>query len=377
MKVALVHDHLNQAGGAERVLERLHRIFPDAPIYTAILDRETLWPGLRDADIRTSWMQRFPGILKHYRAYLPFYPLAIQGFDLREYDLVISSSSSFAKGAVVRPDAVHICYCHTPMRFVWDYDRYVEREEFGILAGVILPGLIWVLKKWDVYTANRPQLFVANSSAVAARIASHYGRDSEIVFPPVGVERYSAVDRVDDYYLIVSRLVPYKRLDLAISAFNSMRRRLLVIGEGPDRRALQRIAGPTVEFLGHRPDREVAEHYARCRGLVFPGVEDFGITPLEANASGRPVIAYAAGGALDTVIDGQTGVLFREQTVAGLETAVARSEAIAWDPDVLRLHAERFNEAAFSARMSTVVDRALLHAARKRVSVPAVPAVAH
>jgi glycosyltransferase involved in cell wall biosynthesis len=372
MTVALVHDHLNQAGGAERVLEQLHRLFPDAPIYTAILDRDTLWPGLRDADFRVSWMQRLPGIMRHYRAYLPFYPLAIQGFDLRAYDLVISSSSSFAKAAVLRPDACHICYCHTPMRFVWDYNRYVEREEFGWISAGLLPLFIRMLKRWDMRTANRVQLFIANSTAVADRIARYYGRSSEIIFPPVGVERLTPADHIDDYYLIVSRLVPYKRLDLAVSACTALGRRLLVVGEGPGRHALERLAGPTVEFLGHRPDAEVADLYARCRGLLFPGVEDFGITPLEANAAGRPVIAYAGGGALDTVIDGETGVLFHEQTVAGLQDAMRRSETLSWRPDVLRRHAERFNEAAFLSRMSSVVERALRINRRATARTPVV-----
>lgn len=374
MKVALVHDHLNQAGGAERVLEQLHRLFPDAPIYTAILDRETLWPGLRDADFRVSWMQHLPGIFRHYRAYLPFYPAAIQGFDLREYDLVISSSSSFAKAAVLRSDACHICYCHTPMRFVWDYNRYVEREEFGLIAASLLPLFIRLLKRWDMRTANRVQLFIANSTAVADRIAQYYGRASEIIFPPVGVERLTPSAEIDDYYLVVSRIVPYKRLDLAVAACTALGRRLIVVGEGPGRHALERAAGPTVEFLGHRPDTEVAALYARCRGLLFPGVEDFGITPLEANAAGRPVIAYAGGGVLDTVVDGKTGVLFHEQTAQGLQDAMRRSETIEWRPDVLRTHAESFNEAAFLSHMSAVVDRALRVSRRAATPRPSVAA---
>ena len=359
MKVALVHDHLNQAGGAERVLERLHFLFPSAPIYTAILDRDSLWPGLRDADIRVSWMQHLPGVTRHYKAYLPFYPLAIQSFDLREYDLVISSSSAFAKAARTRADACHVCYCHTPMRFVWDYARYVERENFGRLAGAALPLLIKALKHWDISTSRRPTAYIANSSIVAARINTYYGRPSEIVFPPVCVERFTPTSAIEDYYLVVSRLVPYKRVDLAISAFNTMQRPLVVIGDGPDRSALQRLAGPTVRFLGHKPDEFVAQYYARCRGLLFPGEEDFGITPLEANAAGRPVVAYARGGALDTVVDGRNGVLFHEQTVAALRAAVEQCDKIAWDAGELRRHAERFGEPVFGGRMTEALERAV------------------
>ena len=359
MRVALVHDYLNQAGGAERVLEQLHKLFPDAPIYTSILDQKVLWPGLRDADIRTSWMQRLPGILRHHRAYLPFYPTTFERLDLRKYDLVISSSSAFAKAATVRPGACHICYCHAPMRFVWDHARYVERENLGRVAELVLAPVIRALKRWDVRTAGHPDLYVANSSTVARRIATYYGRASEIVFPPVAVERFAPSPAVDDYYLIVSRLVAYKRVDLAVAAFNELGRPLRIIGDGPDRDALARLARPNVRFMGWLPDDEVAACYARCRAVVFPGEEDFGISALEANAAGRPVIAYGVGGALDTVIDGETGVLFREQTVTSLRSAVERCDAIAWSPARLCGHAERFNESVFAAGITAVVERAL------------------
>jgi glycosyltransferase involved in cell wall biosynthesis len=359
VKVALVHDYLNQAGGAERVLEQLHKLFPDAPIYTSILDRNVLWPGLRDADIRTSWMQRLPGILRHHRLYLPFYPATFQRLDLRPYDLVISSSSAFAKAAVARRDARHICYCHAPMRFVWDHARYVARENFGRMTEWALAPVIRLLKRWDVRTSREPDVYIANSSTVARRIASYYGRESEIVFPPVAVDRFAPSAVLDDYYLIVSRLVAYKRIDLAVAAFNELGRPLLIIGDGPDRGALARLARPNVRFMGWLPDADVARYYARCQAVAFPGEEDFGITALEANAAGRPVIAYGLGGALDTVVDGETGVLFREQTVRSFRDAVARCDAIAWNAARLRGHAERFNEAAFAAGITAVVERAM------------------
>jgi glycosyltransferase involved in cell wall biosynthesis len=365
MKVALVHDHLLQAGGAERVVEVLHGMFPDAPIFTAMADRSILWPGLRDADIRTSWMQHLPGVKQAHRAFFPFFPAAIESFDLREYDLVISSSFAFAKGAVTRPDAHHVCYCHTPMRFAWSYDSYVEREDFGPIVRQLLPPLVRRVKEWDVRTANRPTTYIANSTVVAHRIRRCYGRPARVVHPPVSLDRYAPGQEDGDYYLIVSRLVPYKRIDLAIAAFNALSRRLVIVGDGPARRSLQRLAGPTIEFTGRIPDADVARHYAACMGLVFPGEEDFGIAPLEANASGRPVVAYRAGGALDTVRDGRSGVFFDEPTVSSLCEAVRRCDALPWDRQTLRRHAGAFTEAVFRRRFMETVDTALANGGQR------------
>ncbi|HET7458548.1 MAG TPA: glycosyltransferase [Gemmatimonadaceae bacterium] len=361
LRVAIVHDYLNQAGGAERVLATIHKMFPSAPIYTTLLDRNTLWPELRDADIRTSWMQRLPGVKRHFKKYLPLYPRAIESFDLSAYDLVVSTSSAWAKGAIVRPGAVHVCYCHTPMRFVWDYERYVARERFGRLTRLALPLMIDRLRAWDERTTERAHVIVANSSAIADRVSRCWGRDAEVVFPPVDVARRSsggAPSRVA-YHLVVSRLAPYKRVDLAVEAFTRAGRQLVVVGDGPDRVALERRAGPTVRFMGRIGDDAVSELYAGARGVIFPGEEDFGIVPLEANASGRPVIAYRAGGALDTVVDGRTGVFFDDPTPESLMAAVARAESIAWDPRALRRHAEGFGEGAFVARFEAVIARAL------------------
>ncbi len=359
MKVALVHDYLFQGGGAERVVEVLHKMFPAAPVYTTIVDRDSLWPALRDADIRTSWMQRLPGLGVNHKAFLPLYPHAIESLDLRGYDLVISSSSAFAKAAKTTPYTVHVCYCHNPMRFAWDYERYMARANHGVLARAALPPLIGWLRRWDLRTASRPDVYVANSTVVAERIRRLYRRQAEIVFPPVGVARYAPAAEVEDYYLVVSRLVSYKRVDLAVAACTQSGRPLVVIGDGPDLPALRRIAGPSVRFLGRLPDEEVARHYARCRAFLLPGEEDFGITPLEANASGRPVVAYRAGGTLDTVVDGRTGVYFEEQTADALAAGIARSEEIAWDAGEIRRHAEGFGEAAFRERFMQLLDRVL------------------
>lgn len=358
MKVALVHDYLNQAGGAERVVTSLHELFPSAPIYTTIVDHATLWPGLRGADIRPTFMQHLPGWKRHFKAYLPIYPLAIETLNLRGYDLVISSSSAFAKAARVSDGAKHICYCHTPMRFAWDFGRYMERESFGSPVRYALKPVIAALRRWDVHTAARPDRFLANSSVVAERIRLRYGRTADIVFPPVDLDRYAPSPEPgnDDYYLIVSRLIGYKRIDLAVRAFTQLGRRLMIIGDGPDRAALQTIAGPTIEFRGRLDDAAVAAAYARCRGLVFPGEEDFGIVPLEANASGKPVVAFRAGGALDTVVDGQTGIFFTEQSPAALAAAVQRCDSSAWPPLALRRHAERFDTRVFKQNITAVVD---------------------
>ncbi|MEP7382754.1 MAG: glycosyltransferase, partial [Gemmatimonadota bacterium] len=314
MKVALVHDYFFQAGGAERVMEVLHEMFPEAPIYTTLVRRATLWPRLRTADIRTSFLQPLADVGIPPRALLPLYPSAIESLDLTDYDLVISNSSAFAKGARVRHDAMHICYCHTPMRFAWKQGAYMERERFGAVTRAALRPLLAYMRRWDSRTRHRPNVYLGNSSAVVRRIRDTYGIESDVMHPPVDVTRCRSSSTRDDFYLVVSRLSPYKRIDLAVEAFNLLGKQLVVVGSGPDAESLARLAGPTVTLRGRLPDDEVADLYSRARGFVLPGEEDFGITTLEASASGAPVIAYAAGGALDTVIDGETGVHFEDLT---------------------------------------------------------------
>jgi glycosyltransferase involved in cell wall biosynthesis len=356
MKVAIVHDYLNQMGGAERVVVALHRLFPEAPIYTSIFDPGSTWPELRTADVRATWMQRLPGMPTHFKKYLLLYPGAIEGLRLEGYDLVLSSSSAYAKGARVGAGALHVCYCHNPMRFIWDYDRYVRGERVGPAARALLPLVRAYLRRWDLRTAGRPHAYIANSSAVAGRIRRYYGRSSEVIPPPVRLGPEPSGDGPADYYLVVSRLSGYKRLDLAVEAFNRLGLPLLVVGDGPARAALEREAGPGIRFLGRRPDHEVAELYASCRGLVVPGEEDFGITLVEANAAGRPVIAYAGGGALDIIVDGMTGVLAPAQTADAIAEGVRRAEATRWDARAIRRHAERFGEASFRDRLVAFLE---------------------
>lgn len=357
MRVAIVHDWMSNVGGGGRVLAEIHRLFPDAPVYTAVSDPDTLPPEMREWDIRPSFLQRVPFARKRYQAFLPLMPLAFEQFDLREYDLVISSSSACAKGVITRPDAVHICYCHTPCRYIWDlYHDYTE----GMRTRALIAPVAHWLRVWDRVSADRVDHFVANSLEVAGRIRKHYRRDSELVYPPVDVERVRPNGLpAEDFYLVVSRLVPYKRVDLAVEAANRTGRRLVVAGGGPELRRLQAMAGPTVEFVGRVSDAEVADLMARCRAFLFPGFEDFGIAPVEAQAAGRPVVAFARGGALETVVPGVTGVFFEEQAADALIGALEEFEGQQFDPAACRRNAERFSSDEFARRFSAFVDAAL------------------
>src|SRR4051812_18678744 len=365
-RIALVHDYLNQYGGAERVLEELHGLFPSAPVYTSMYWPEKMSPIIRGLDVRTSFMQRLPFVTRNHQPFLMLYPLAFENFDLTGYDVVISNSSAFCKGVVTPPGTLHISYCLTPMRWVWNYHAYVERERLGTLARLVLPAAISQLRSWDVATAQNVDRFLAISRTVSARINKYYRRDSAVIYPPVNCDAFAqTTSRIDDYYLIVSRLIPYKRIDLAVDAFTRLGLPLKIVGSGGrDLPALRSRAGRNVEFVGRVSDAELKQLYARCRGFVFPGEEDFGISPLEANASGRPVIAYAGGGALDTVIDGETGVLFERQQVECLIDAVRRTETTDWTAPALRAHARKFDSEVFRAQLQQFVgESAAAHAA--------------
>ena len=350
MHVAIVHDYLNQYGGAERVLEALHDLYPNAPVYTSIYDPQAMPSTYQSWDIRTSWMQHLPGWRRYFRHYMPLYPSAFENFDLSGYDLILSSSSAFAKGIVPLPGTRHICYCHTPMRFAWRTDSYVAREQIKGLQRTILSILLTYVRLWDTVSAIRVDAFVTNSREVARRVRRYYGRDATVIPPPVDLITYSPHEP-EDFYLAGGRLIPYKRLDLAVRAFSALGLPLKVFGDGRDRMALERIAGPNVTFLGHVSEAERQELFARCRAFVFPGEEDFGITPLEAMAAGRPVIAYAAGGALDSVIEERTGWFFHEPTSAALAATVAVERTSTVDSMSIRQHAEGFGRDVFLRRM--------------------------
>jgi glycosyltransferase involved in cell wall biosynthesis len=365
----LIHDYLNQYGGAERVLEELHALFPVAPVYTSMYAPEKMSPTIRGLDVRTSFMQRLPLVTRNHQPFLLLYPLAFESFDLTNYDIVISNSSAFCKGVVTQPGTLHISYCLTPMRWVWNYHAYIERERLGTAARFILPAAISQLRAWDVATSQNVDRFVAISRIVAARVKKYYRREASVIYPPINCSVFAPRPGcVEDYYLIVSRLIPYKRIDLAVDAFTQLGIRLKIVSTGGrDLASLRARAGRNVEFVGTVSDAELRELYARCRGYVFPGEEDFGIAPLEANASGRPVIAYAAGGALDTVIDGHTGVLFEHQDVDQLIAAIRRAEVTDWNADDLRAHAMRFDRSVFRDQLQQfVADSIAAHAAGAR-----------
>ncbi len=358
MRVALVHDWLNQMGGAEAVLEALVEAFPDAPIYTSIYARDRMPVHYRGWEIHTTWLDAMPLIHRHHQLYLPLYPLAFDGLNLSGYDVVISNKSGFCHGVITGPSAVHLCYCLTPTRYVWAYEEYIAREGLpGPLRRLLRP-LIALLRLWDRIAADRVDAFIAISREVARRIRKFYRRPSILLHPPVDVQRFQPAARPEDYFLIVSRLIPYKRIDLAIEAFNRLGLPLVIVGDGRDRRRLQRMAGPTITFLGRVSTEELAELYARCRAFVFPGAEDFGIAPVEAMAAGRPVIAFAAGGALDTVVEGVTGVFFHAPAPESLVEAVRRFEDLRFDPGVIRRHAEQFDKHVFQEKIKKIAELA-------------------
>jgi len=361
-RVALVHDWLTGMRGGERCLEVACEIFPDAPLFTLLHVPGSVSPVIERRRIVTSFVQRLPAAEARYRQYLPLFPAAVRGFDLSGYDLVISMSHCVAKAVRRPPGALHLSYCFSPMRYIWDlYDDY-----FGAraprLTRWLMPPVAAALRAWDRRT-DGVDAFVAISDHIAERIRRVYDRDAEVIHPPVDVARFRVAERVDDYYLVVSALVPYKRVDLAIAAASRLGRRLLVVGTGPEAARLRAQAGPGVEFLGWRSDAEVAELYSRCRAVLFPAVEDYGIVPLEAAAAGRPTIALARGGALETMIGlnqgvAPTAVFFTEQTEGALADAILAFEAAAarFDPAALRARAVRFDRPVFRDRLREYVE---------------------
>lgn len=360
MKVAIVHEWLTTLGGSERVVWAFHRMFPDAPVFTTVHRRDLLPAEFNQLDVRTSFLQRIPGGSRHYQKLLPLMPLAFEQFDLSGYDVVLSSAHACAKGVVTRPETVHVSYVHTPMRYAWDlYHSYL-----GTVSPLLRPlaaAMLSNLRQWDVLSANRVDYFVANSREVARRINKHYRRPAAVVPPPIDVERFEVApeSEIGDHLLVVSRLVPYKRVDLAVQAANMTGMPLRIIGDGPLYAELKATAKPNVTFLGHLDDKAVAHEMARCRALVFGAFEDFGLVPLEVQACGRPVIAYGAGGALETVVDGVTGLFFPEQTAESLVGALKRLDRAELEPVAIRRHAESFGYDSFAERMQEAIDLAV------------------
>ncbi|HSD82234.1 MAG TPA: glycosyltransferase [Anaerolineae bacterium] len=358
MEVALVHDWLNQMGGAEAVLENLVQLFPRAPIYTSIYWRDEMPPAYMGWDIRPLWLNHAPRIYERHQHYFALYPAAWASLNLGRYDLVLSNKSGFCHGVHTRrknKTALHICYCLAPTRYVWAFDEYARSEGMRTSLRLALKPLVAALRRWDFNAAQQVDHFIAISTEIQQRIKRYYKRDSDIIYPPVDIRRFTPQREHDDYYLIVSRLIPYKRIDLAIEAFNRLGLPLVIAGSGRDAARLERLAKPNVQFLGRVPDVELPDLMARCKAFIFPGREDFGITPVEAEASGRPVIAFGAGGALDSVIDGKTGVLFEAQTVESITATVKRFNTLKFDPAVIRCHAETFSTETFKQKLTEFI----------------------
>lgn len=347
MKVALVHEFLNQYGGAERCLEVFHELFPDAPVYTFIYDKTEI-DFCKGWDIRPSVIDNLPFARSHHYYYLWLYPHVVERFDLNGFDLVLSSSHAFGKA--VKTKGVHVCYCHTPMRFVHVMqEEYVK--EFSSVKRLTVRAILSRLRSWDIRTSERVDFFVANSTEVQRRIKELYGCESVVIFPPVDTDFFVPGDRNGDFYLIVSRLVAFKKIDIAIQAFNEMQKPLKIIGTGPELRRLQRLARRNVEFLGKVSDSELRSSYQRCTALILPQYEDFGIVSLEAQACGRPVVAFRKGGALDTIIEGKTGHFFDEQTPQSLIRAVKKVESTVFEKNICRENALRFARNVFKDRI--------------------------
>ncbi len=359
MKVALIHDWLNGMRGGEKVLEGLCSLYPEADLYTLIYEPAKLSQTITRHRVFTSFIQRLPGAKKHYRHYLPLFPAAIEQFDLRAYDLVVSTSHCVAKGVITAPGTVHLCYCHTPMRYAWEqYHEYFPVARMNWLQKAVIPLAMTYLRQWDVVSSRRVDHFMANSHHVAKRIKRYYNREAQVVHPPVDGGRFYISKTIKDYYLVVSAMVPYKRLDRAVAAFNQLKRPLVVVGQGPELKALKKMAGPAITFVPKCDDQTLVEYYANCKVFIFPGEEDFGITPLEAMACGRPVIALGQGGALETVVPGKTGLFFEEPTADALARAVTAADQVDWRPEVIRDHALSFDRAVFQEQLRLAIEQA-------------------
>jgi glycosyltransferase involved in cell wall biosynthesis len=357
VRLALVHDYLNQCGGAERVFAHIARAYPQAPIYTSLFDAARTGHLVDAARVRTSFLQYVPFAHRYFRYFAPLYPAAFESFDLRAYDVIVSSSTSWAKGVHVRPDAVHICYLHTVSRFVFDYERYVG----GFGLGTIARPIVQALARWDKRAAQRPTVFIANSRNVADRIKTYYGRDARVLPCPVDVDRFTPGAGRGEYAVVISRLLPYKRIDIAIDACRLAGVPLKIIGSGPAEAMLRKRAqGSDVRFLGQVEDDVVNRVLGDARVALLPGEEDFGLVPLEAAAAATPAIAYGKGGALETIIPGETGLFFGEQHPESLAAVLTNFDRRTYDVRRLRAHAEQFSPARFTERLREVVESALL-----------------
>ncbi|MBY5534985.1 glycosyltransferase family 4 protein [Rhizobium leguminosarum] len=360
LRVAIVHYWLVSMRGGEKVVEELCRMFPQADIFTLVCNRDRISDFLKTRNIRTSFLQKIPGAKRHYTKMLPLMPFALEQFDLQDYDLVLSSESGPAKGIITRADALHVCYCHSPMRYIWD-QFHVYRHGLPWVGRALMSITAPILRAWDVTTSSRVDVFVANSDYVASRIRRFYDRESIVIHPPVATDDFAVGKGKGEFYLYAGQLTTYKRPDIAVRACTEAGRKLVVIGEGEQLAYLKSIAGPTVQFLGHQPFNVLRDHLSRCRALLFPGTEDFGILPVEAMASGRPVLAFDAGGARETVCSPQVGFRFAEQTTEALLETMAAFEEVEddIDPHAIRAHSLKFSSTVFRDRLSSLIEQQL------------------
>ncbi len=359
--IALVHDWLMGMRGGEKCLEVLCELFPNATLFTLLHNKGSVSPIIQRMNIQTSFVQHLPLAKTKYRNYLPLFPAAVEEFNLKNFDLVISTSHCVAKGAIPRADAVHICYCHTPMRYVWDlYHQYLGQNQVGWLTRTVAPLFANYLRTWDVASSNRVDYFIANSENVRRRIQRHYHRDAEVIHPPVDTSRFQLSKHDDGYYLIVSALVPYKQVALAIEVFNQSGETLVIVGTGPDEKRFKRLARSNIEFVGWCEAAELVTYYQNCRALIFPGEEDFGIVPLEAMACGKPVIAYKKGGVLETVVTKgkiKTGIFFEQQMPEHLHQALKEFRKTKFNASLIRKHALQFDRAVFRKKIKAFIEK--------------------
>ena len=363
MKTAIVHEWLTQVTGSEKVVENIYKLYP-SPIFVLVKDDELIkGTFFENLEIHTSFIQRLPGARKHYRNYLFLFPLAVEQFDLRDYDVILSSSHAVAKGVLTNSEQLHISYCHTPIRYAWDlYFEYIQSSglESGI-KGFLAKWILHNIRKFDVISASRPDFIIANSKYVQKRIKKIYRRDSTVIYPPVDVDKFHLSSEKEDFYIVVSRLVPYKKVDIVVKAFSLLPdRKLVVVGEGPEAKKVKKLAGKNVEFVGYQNEENLKRLYAKAKALINPQIEDFGITPVEAMASGTPVIAYARGGALETVVEGKTGIFFNEQSPEALKEAIIKFEEIehSFSPEEIRQHSLKFSAERFQREYREFVERA-------------------
>lgn len=360
LKVAIVHDWLTTYGGGERVVEEFMTLFPDAPIYTSVYDQKNLGHIFPAEKVKTSFMQKIPGVLRHYRKLLSLMPRAFEEFDLSGYDLVLSSSSSCAKGILTGASTLHISYVHSPMRYAWDlYPEYLRSS--GVFTRMGMRRQMPEIRQWDALSSMRVDRLVANSREVASRIRKTYRREPVVLHPPIRTDLFTPgrAENNRDYYYVLSRFIPYKRIDIAIAACNQLGRRLVITGSGPLEKKLRQIAGPTIEFTGSLPDSGIRDYYRGCKAFLFPGFEDFGMTPVEAQACGKPVLAYGHGGVLDSVLPGVTGVFFAEQSTESLIKGIQDLESREWNSGKIRAHAENFSSGEFRRKLSEFITESL------------------